>query len=157
MSLHSGCFNRSAAMQQEEVMLFSDTISRQLGFVCMFLALLHVLVFTGHTTYDSRCVGLQGSIQLSKASYQLVPLLRWKRNAHFPWLLFTILLIKFPDAHHWLSFENTDGCFPPACPTMLKTFELSVHHWLKYGPETSNSSASLVILRPHQQMQVHSS
>ncbi len=30
-------------MQQEEVMLSSDTISRQLGFVCMFLALLHVL------------------------------------------------------------------------------------------------------------------
>lgn len=33
----------STEVQQEEVMLSSDTISRQLGFVCMFLALLHVL------------------------------------------------------------------------------------------------------------------
>lgn len=34
------------------------------------------LVYTGRTAYDSRCVSLQGSIQLSKSSYQLVPLLR---------------------------------------------------------------------------------
>ncbi len=156
MSLHSGCFNRSAAMQQEEVMLSSDTISRQLGFVCMFLALLHVLVFTGHTTYDSRCVGLQGSIQLSKASYQLVPLLRWKRNAHFPWLLFTILLIKFPDVHHRLSFENTDACFPPACQMMLEQTNF-VASTVELASRTSNSLASLGRLRPHQQMQVHSS
>ncbi len=34
------------------------------------------LVYAGDTAYDSRCVSLQGSIQLSKPSYQLVPLLR---------------------------------------------------------------------------------
>lgn len=43
LSLHSECFDRSAAGQQEEVMLSSDTISRQCDFVCMFLALLPVL------------------------------------------------------------------------------------------------------------------
>lgn len=50
MSLHSGCCNRAAAMQQRingccqaAIMLSSAAISRQLASVCMFYVLLCVL------------------------------------------------------------------------------------------------------------------